>query len=327
MKKNLTLTALIMIIVAFCATSCTKSDYLEPTNRNNAQKSYYQPPKTDDLKAYLRDFKQKMQSRENDETMDIEEAAWHLSSIANYDFGDVVSCFGKFQSDTLYYNINVENGMVKLSDLNSLYTEASADITTHLNNLNLENKHVRFLGAKIEDDGSVAMSILVSSGWPTQPWYFPDLSTLYTTLSPYYDDEYLCDLYIFTDTLETVLNELVACHPTNQNGGKTFFIVFKTVDFQYGDYYDPNSITAYYDYRIFAYYNYAQNMCADDFFYYFDSYAGLAVDSSFGAFSTYDIIDFNIAIEQDPHPTTIYHVPTVRYGSVFTSEPNLPPVN
>lgn len=58
MKKLFTLTALIMIIVTFCATSCKKSEYLEPTNRNNTQKSYYQPPKTDDLKAYLRDFKQ-----------------------------------------------------------------------------------------------------------------------------------------------------------------------------------------------------------------------------------------------------------------------------
>lgn len=58
MKKLFTLTAIIMIIVTFCATSCKKSEYLEPTNRNNTQKSYYQPPKTDDLKAYLRDFKQ-----------------------------------------------------------------------------------------------------------------------------------------------------------------------------------------------------------------------------------------------------------------------------
>ena len=91
MKKLFTFTAITLIILTFCATSCKKSEYLEPTNRNNSQKTYYQPPKTENIKAYLRDFKQKMQSRENDETMEIEDAAWHLSSIANYDFGDVVS--------------------------------------------------------------------------------------------------------------------------------------------------------------------------------------------------------------------------------------------
>lgn len=311
MKKLFTLTALIMIIVTFCATSCKKSEYLEPTNRNNTQKSYYQPPKTDDLKAYLRDFKQKMQSRENDETMEIEDAAWHLSSIANYDFGDVVSRFDKFQSDTLYYNINVENGMVKLSDLNSLYTIASADITTHLNSLNLENKHIRFIGADISNDGSVIMSILVTSGWPIQTWYFPDPLTLYETLSPYFDDTYYCEYDDFTDTLQTTLNLLVAYHPTSYN--RTYFIVHKTVDFYYYNYPDVN-FTDYDNYRIFAYHNKPGNMGANDFFYYFDSYAGLAVDSCQSGMISYSIIDFNIIKQETPSPSTVYHQPRVRYG-------------
>lgn len=311
MKKLFTFTAITLIILTFCATSCKKSEYLEPTNRNNTQKTYYQPPKTDDLKAYLRDFKQKMQSRENDDTMDIEDAAWHLSSIANYDFGDVVSRFDKFQSDTLYYNINVENGMVKLSDLNSLYTRASADITTHLNSLNLENKHIRFIGTDISNDGSVIMSILVTSGWPYQTWYFPDPITLYETLSPYYDDDYYCDYDDFTDTLQTMLNLLVAYHPTSS--GRVFFSVFKTVDFYYYNYPDVNA-NYYYDYRIFAFHRKPIDMCANDFFYYFDSYAGLAVDSSWSGLMRYDIIDFNIIKQETPSLSTVYHQPRVRYG-------------
>lgn len=311
MKKLFTLTALIMIIVTFCATSCKKSEYLEPTNRNNTQKSYYQPPKIDDLKAYLRDFKQKMQSRENDDTMDIEDAAWHLSSIANYDFGDVVSRFDKFQSDTLYYNINVENGMVKLSDLNSLYTIASADITTHFNSLNLDNKHIRFIGVDISNEGSVIMSILITSGWPYQTWYFPDPITLYETLSPYYDDDYYCDYDDFTDTLQTMLNLLVAYHPTSS--GRVFFSIFKTVDFYYYDYPDVNA-NYYYNYRIFAFHRKPIDMCANDFFYYFDSYAGLSVDSSWNGLIRYDIIDFNIIKQETPSLSTVYHQPRVRYG-------------
>lgn len=308
MKKIFTLTA-ITLIVTFCAISCKKSDYLEPANRNNAQKSYYQPPKTDDLKAYLRDFKQKMQSRENDETMEIEDAAWHLSSIANYDFGDVVSRFDKLQSDTLYYNINVNNGMVKLSDLNSLYTIASADITTHLNSLNLENKHIRFIGADISNDGSVIMSILVTSGWPTQPWYFPDAVTLYTTLSPYFDDDYYCDYNVFIDTLSKLLNNLVAYNPAN----KGFFSPHKTVDFHYDNYPDMN-VLDYDNYRIFAYHHIPSNMGANDFFYYFDSYAGLAVDSCQSSMISYSIIDFNIIKQETPNHLKFYHQPRVRYG-------------
>lgn len=122
MKRSFILSVIALFIVTVCIYSCSKSDYLEPTNRKSTTKSQYRPPKVDDLNAYLLDFKQKMQTRGNDDTMELDEAAWHLSSIANYDLGDVVNNYENFRYDTLYFNINIENGRVSVSDLNTLYT-------------------------------------------------------------------------------------------------------------------------------------------------------------------------------------------------------------
>lgn len=92
-----------------------------------------------------------------------------------------------------------------------------------------------------------------------------------------------------------------------------FFSVFKTVDFYYYNYPDVNA-NYYYDYRIFAFHRKPIDMCANDFFYYFDSYAGLAVDSSWSGLMRYDIIDFNIIKQETPSLSTVYHQPRVRYG-------------
>lgn len=101
------------------------------------------------MNAYLKDFKQKMQTKGTDETMDLEEAAWHLSGVINYDFGDVVEDYSRFHYDTLYYNIDITDRKVCVSDLSTLYTKASSDIVSYLQNLNLDNKHIRFIGVEI----------------------------------------------------------------------------------------------------------------------------------------------------------------------------------
>ena len=265
MKRSFILSVIALFIVTACIYSCSKSDYLEPTNRKSTTKSQYRPPKVDDLNAYLLDFKQKMQTRGNDDTMELDEAAWHLSSIANYDLGDVVSTYDDFYYDTLYYNINVENGKVSLSDLNSVYTQAVNDIPRSVNNLPLENKHIRFIGTDISNEGLVTMSILVSYGWNTHLWYFPDALAMDTTLSPYFGDNYCCDLDEFTDTLETVLNDLVAYHPSGGFSGATSLVIAKTVVFNWYEHLDPyNENNHISNSRLLALYI-TNNLCKEEF--------------------------------------------------------------
>ena len=276
--------------------------------------------------AYLLDFKQKMQTRGNDDTMELDEAAWHLSSIVNYDLGDVVNNYESFRYDTLYFNINVENGRVSISDLNTLYTRVAGDISTYFSNLNLENKHIRFIGADIEDDGTVVMSIMVTYGWWDHLWYFPDVLTLYTTLSPYFDDNYTCDYDVFTDTLNKMLNTLVGSTQILDTT-TAIYVVANTVDFEwdeytdlYGSYWESNS-------RLFAA-HVIPTFRQDDFFYCFDSYAGLGVDSTWCGIHHYDIIDFVITKNIDTshqQQNVACHKLTVRYGVVVPIKPKPDP--
>ena len=92
-KRNLTLAILAMVVatlVSVAIVSCKKEDTAVPTGQR-AAKAAFTPPQVDDMNAYLKAFKQKMQSaaKGDDEALSLDEAAWHLSSVANYDFGHV----------------------------------------------------------------------------------------------------------------------------------------------------------------------------------------------------------------------------------------------
>lgn len=274
----------------------------------------------DDMDAYLKDFKQKMQTRGNDDTMALDEAAWHLSSIANYDFGNVDPNFKNFHYDTLYYNINVENGRVSISDLNALYTTASADIAATFQNLDLENKHIYFIGATIEDNGTVCMSILSTYGWINHQWYFPDPLTLYTVLSPYFDTYYTCDYEDFTDTLESVLNTLAVFHLENDELVYIVPVGNEVLPNSNDPYGSPNAFST----RIF-YEESIPTFTQDMFFYYFDSYAGLGIHTI--SCNTV-IIHWSISRVEYPRDDVHYaHEVTVYTGVVCVHNTPDPPVD
>ena len=179
MKKFFIFAAIMLTTMTIALISCKKDETPSNSTQNTTSKSFYQPPQVDDMDAYLEAFKQRMQARGNDETMDLDEDAWHLSSVANRDYGNVVNDYANLHYDTLRYNINVENGRVEVSDLSALYTVAASDIESTFENLDLDNKHIRFIGADISGDGMVKMSIIVSFGWMDHQWYFPDSYILY----------------------------------------------------------------------------------------------------------------------------------------------------
>lgn len=325
MKKSLIFATIILVALTTLVVSCKKDETPSNSTKNTTPKSFYQPPQVDDMNAYLKAFKQKMQTRGNNETMDLDEAAWHLSSVANYDFGDVVDDYARFHRDTLHYNIDVENGRVKISDLNALYGTASRDIALLFENLNLGNKHIRFIGANISGDGSVIMSILVTYDWVDHQWAFGDPFTLYDSLSPFYDYDYVCDLADFTDTLETVLNLLSAHHPGNSNH-TVYYTYSHEVSFVFDYYIDPYGSPSFHDFRVLVQIS-PEDMTQDHFFYYYDSYLGLANDSLYSQYNK--IIDWDIDIVQRTysHYYVTCHLPTVVYGTPFKHDPEEPPVD
>ena len=269
-----------------------------------------------------------MQTRGNDDAMELEDAAWHLSSVANHDLGDVTSNYAKIHYDTLYYHINVSNGMVNLSDLSMLYSRVSADIEALFQSLDFENKHIHFIGANIADDGKVTIPVMVTRDWVDYQWYFNDPFELVEILDQYYSDD--STYYMagnFRTELKRVLDILTKYH-INQPG-KQYFIFSRTDSLRYNDIasIDPYSSMNYYSSRIFADIGHPSIMTMDEMYYYTDSYAGFSVNN---AMPNEVVISWYISeLRHDPvnHYQNTYHVPAIKFGYLVQGDTLIPPIH
>lgn len=184
MKKTKLFIATLLVVAAIsvAVVSCKKETANALTGNKNESVQTFNPREIKDMNAYLKDFKQKMNStaKGEDESLSLEDAAWHLSSLANYEFANAnVECDG-VRFDTLYAQVNITNGFVLLSDLGMVYEKISSSIDKFYNNLALDNKHFRFIDAVISENGEVVIPLLttfsyVSKGWPDHLWYFDDV--------------------------------------------------------------------------------------------------------------------------------------------------------
>ena len=288
MKKTRLFIATLLVVVAttIAVVSCKKE---APETMLNSQpqvtKSYY-PEGVDDMNAHLRDFKQRMKdspyTRDN-ETLSLEEATWYLSSVANYDFANANVEFTDLRYDTLYYNINVSNGQVALADLNTLYQEIASDIDSFYQNLNLENKHFRFIGASVSNSGEVVVTLVIT--WLDHTWYFEDDWVAMMTCYDYFSED---SVYVWDGLgkreLQRVLN-LIEGHnyeiigENNHNRG--YYIYTSEVEFNYDEYIDPYDSPFYIDSRLFAKQcnnNYFPVLNIEEMCYCLDSYLSLPLE-------------------------------------------------
>ena len=144
MKKRITFgTAafLIAAIISVTVVSCKKENFASLQKQDKPTKEYFNPQEIEDMNAYLKDFKQKMIESKADESLGIDEAAWHLSSLFNYDFANAnVEC-DDVRFDTIYNTVTVTDGSIQLSDLAQVYEKVGTDIDKFYHSLMLENKH------------------------------------------------------------------------------------------------------------------------------------------------------------------------------------------
>ena len=154
MKKSYLFLATIIVVaaVSVAVVSCKKETQNAPLKPVETLQGF-NPLEIEDMNAYLDGFRTKMQSsaaKGDDEALSLEDAAWHISSLANYEFANVnVECDG-IRFDTLYAHVNVTNGTVLLSDLAVAYETISTSIDKFFNGLTLNNKHFRFINFNYE---------------------------------------------------------------------------------------------------------------------------------------------------------------------------------
>jgi hypothetical protein len=178
MKNNKIIFAALMVVVATAVAfvSCKKENQDAMLNTTQPVKTFT-VPLVDDMNAYLKEFKQTMlesQGSKDAEYLSLEEAAWHLSSLANYDFARVNVQYTDLRHDTLYYQVNVTNGQVLLSDLNTVYANMAVDMDAFYQSLDLQEKHFRFIVASISEDGLVMIDMSTSYFILDHTWYFED---------------------------------------------------------------------------------------------------------------------------------------------------------
>lgn len=281
-KKNLFIATLLVVAATTIAVVSCKKENQDTLLNNSAQPvKTFTPPQMDDMNAYLKEFKQKMQSatRGDNETLGLEEAAWYLSSVANYDFANANVEFNNIRFDTLYSTVVVTGGSVLLSDLAVAYENISTDIDKFYHSLSLDEKHFRFFNASVSENGEVAVSIITT--YKTTSRYLYDtcwyLNDVYEAM--WYEDS-LFNLYptypaktLGQSELERILN-LTESHPVNGLGIVYYTATFNTT-FYYRNEIDPFGSPNYLNSRLFASDGYLNPDIKPIMIYLFDSYAGL----------------------------------------------------
>lgn len=290
MKKTLLLIATIAIaILAATAVSCKKDKQDEPTNneRSNFGTSTFTPPQVDDMNTYLKDFKLRMESR-GDELMNIDEAAWHLSCLANHDFCNVNVEYNDIRFDTLYCQVELTDGQVSLQDLSAVYSDISHTIEAFDRSLFLENKHFRFIDTKITPTGQIIVPILTTYVSQTRYlydtlWYFdiPEYNTYYidSLWAEYFDSHTVYTPNGLGKTELVRYLNLIESHHWAISPPEQQLVYYTLTDetwFYFRDYIDPNGSPFVSNSRLYA----AESTSGSDIgvynmIYLLDSYAGL----------------------------------------------------
>ena len=217
----------------------------------------------------------------DDEVLSLEEAAWHLSSVANYDFGHVNVEFDDIRFDTLYAQITVTDGGVLLSSLGLAYEKIHTDIEKFCQSLNLIEKYVRFIDVAVSGNGHAVISLVTtfkkdSKGWYDYHWYYPNEYNLYG-----YADS-ICDAY-FSDDSIYVWNDLgkrelvrwlnyTESHELFAHNVTVYYTKTREYIFEFPYSSDPYGSPSAMNSRLFGggYEILKEEMC-----YYLDSYLGL----------------------------------------------------
>ena len=326
-KRFFIATLLVAAAVSVAVVSCKKET--QNVLSNNAPQSVkaFTPPQVDDMNAYLKEFKQKMKSADkgDDETLSLEEAAWHLSSVANYDFGHVNVESNAIRFDTIYIQVQVCDLKVCLCDLNTAYEKIQNEIIGFRGNLHFGNPHFRFIDVDISIDGRVRIIITTTfndydKDWSNNKWYFPNTFA--------YADS-ICDIYF--DYQQTYLwnTEAVTLLISAMNGvwdydfpveERVFCTFSRTLTPDFLDYIDPYGSPFGHNSRIFNTQSNNTRLDFDNMCYALDSYLGKGLEL---ANSNEVVLGWGLTTGRrylsGDHLSTWYHIPSFKYGIPSTT--------
>ncbi len=336
-KRNLTLAILVMVVatlVSVAIVSCKKEDTVAPTGQH-AAKAAFTPPQVDDMNAYLKAFKQRMQSaaKGDDEALSLDEAAWHLSSVANYEYANASSKFDNIEFDTLDLQVKLTDGAVSLSDLNLAYELMVKKIKKFQNSLRHDNQGIHFINVFISDNGNAKVAIMITYNTMAK-----NLDENYWYFDPSVNIDSICELYYYDDSTYTwdgtavrELTRILNLFESYQNGPDVSYYTpaeSKTFEYNYFDWFDQYGSPFYRDSRLCAFYDYSyHDLSMEEMCYCIDSYLGLGYYYLENANSSKRPVSWVVSskskwfYEYHDRSTTFFHKLEVQYGNLHTHNP------
>ena len=321
-------TLLVAAAAAVAIVSC-KKDTPSAMLDNKAGSQAFNPGHIDDMNGYLKDFKQRLQSR-SEEALTMEEARWHLCALANYDFAHANVEYDDVSFDTLYYHVEINEGNIQMRDLAVAYEAISSGIDGFYHNLAFDNKHFRFIGAEISEQGAVTISIITTFSNAERWHYFSD--------TPTFCDKYFSDSEIYyaddnaVTELERIFNLILGKDTIPNPDGRVYYVPSVTTRFYYADWHEvpaaycpnPYHSRLYNSDGVFHYPIPKEDMC-----YYLDSYLGLAVENTSSRYPEVIAGDVEFYVgpvnqnAENPEEQQVgHHLLYVRYGIAMATNQN-----
>lgn len=151
MKKfRILMGALALTLVAAIIFACTKEKETKAAYNNSDRVAV---SKEDDMSAYLKQFKEKMQSAsKDDETLSLEDARWHLEAVLNYTYGNAGNQTTDIQCDTFYYKLHIVSDEVTLAQLNEAFNALSINVEKVFADCDLPDKSILAIQTRFEDE-------------------------------------------------------------------------------------------------------------------------------------------------------------------------------
>ena len=292
MKKSNSIIAIIglaIVAIAVAFVSCKKE-----TEKTLSQKDYSLQQaadirQMDDPRSYFIDFKKKLTESKGDEAYTLEDAAWHLASLANLDFCKVNVDYDNVQFDTVEMQVNVTDGVVLLSDLNAAYQQMCTEIHQFKKGFNHENQNLYYINVSISTDGIAKIALMTSFNSSSKflwdhTWYYSDEYSAASACDDYFSELY----YSWDDTapseLQRVLNLVMHYeNDTSSYQGMICYIPTRNHTFDYTNtcdsyqsyFFDDSRVFAYRD-QYFSFTHYLE--LGEEMCYCLDSYLGLGFD-------------------------------------------------
>lgn len=336
--RNYFIAASIMVAaIALAIVSC-KKETANTLNQKANETQAFDFRQINDMNAYLANFKAKMFESKSDEAYSLNDAAWHLASLANRDFCNASIKYDNVQFDTVKMNVTITDGTVLLTDLGAAYEQMCTIIRQFKSGFTHDNQILYFINMFINVDGNARIALMTTYATPAKDlddhhWYFPDIFGYVDSVCLYHFDsnsQYAWDGYGKTE-LQRILNLFESHAPSH---GMTYITPTRSYIFEYPYWTDPYGSPFQTSSRLFAIDgDITSNHTLDenDMCYCLDSYLGLGYDY----ISNNYYCDYEHPVNWTVKDTTVlfnnsrwhthYHKLIVQYGQIYHDGTNPSP--